>query len=53
MREKYSVPPADHSLQTAGKKHEDKREQTAGFPSQNFFGSPDLPSCVCAATSST
>lgn len=35
------------------KKHEDKREQTTGFPSQNFFLGSDLPSCVCVATSST
>lgn len=38
MRENYSIPPADHSFQTAGKKHEDKREQTADFLHRTSFG---------------
>lgn len=43
----------NYSRQTAEKKHEDKKKQTTGFPSQNFFLGPDLPSCVCVATFST
>lgn len=44
----------NYSRQTAGeKKHEDKKKQTTGFPPQNFFLGPDLPSCVWVAIFST